>query len=243
MIATNVVSPTSVPTTPRSFHPDDFLPLMTVVQRHAAVVFHSLPEVEKEEAIAEAVAAAYVAYRRLCDRGIDGAKEFPSVLATYAALHVKDDRHVGGRRSSKDVLSAKAQRKHGFHVTSLPQSTRRSHEDVHSAVSGQREMDTFEERLHENRRTPVPEQAAFRIDWRQFIRSLSRRDQRLATFLSLGNSAKVAAHKFGLSPNRVTQVRQNWSREWRARQGEEPVPAQTKLTASRPAQQPRNLAG
>jgi len=28
---------TSVPTTskPRSYHPDDFLPLMTVVQRHA----------------------------------------------------------------------------------------------------------------------------------------------------------------------------------------------------------------
>jgi hypothetical protein len=68
-------------------------------------------------------------------------------------------------------------------------------------------MDAFEERLHENRRTPVPEQAAFRIDWTEFMRSLTDRDRRLATFLSLGNSAKTGADKFGVSQGRVTQLR------------------------------------
>jgi hypothetical protein len=82
-------------------------------------------------------------------------------------------------------------------------------------------MDTFEERLHENRRTPVPEQAAFRIDWPEFMRSLSQRDRRLATFLSLGNLAKAAADKFGLSQGRVTQLRQEWCREWRRLNDEE----------------------
>jgi hypothetical protein len=57
----------SVTTPSRSFHPDDFLPLMTVVQKQASVVFRSLPAVEREEAIAEAVAAAYVSCR-LCDQ-------------------------------------------------------------------------------------------------------------------------------------------------------------------------------
>src|SRR5271170_4798281 len=217
-----MVAATGLSSNKRSFHPDDFLPLMTVVQKHASVVFRGLPAVEREEAIAEAVAAAYVAYRRLCDRGIDAAEEFPSMVATFAVRQVMDGRQVGSRRSSKDVLSPRAQRRHGFRVESLPISTRRPHDDVHSAVAGQRAMDTFEERLHENRRTPVPEQAAFRIDFPQFMRSLSQRDRRLATFLSLGNLAKAAADKFGLSQGRVTQLRQGWCREWRARQGEEP---------------------
>jgi hypothetical protein len=230
MVATSV--PTTSSTRPRSYHPDDFLPLMTVVQRHAAVVFRGLPQVEREEAIAEAVAAAFVAYRRLCDRGIDPVREFPSMMASYAVLQVKDGRQVGSRRSSKDVLSARAQRRHGFHVESLPISSRRSLEDLHSAVGGQREMDVFEERLHENRRTPVPEQAAFRIDWPQFLRSLSRRDQRLALFLSMGNSAKQAAGKFGVSPGRVTQLRHSWSRQWH-RINEEEVPFERRQEARR----------
>jgi hypothetical protein len=207
------------------------------------VIFRGLPAVDREEAIAEAVAASYVAYRRLRDRGIDPVREFPSLIATYAVLHVKDGRLVGSRRSSKDVLSPTAQRKHGFRVGSLPQSTRRSHEEVHATLHGQREMDTFEERLHENYRTPVPEAAAFRLDWPQFVRSLSQRDRRLATFLSLGNSAKQAAEKFRLSQGRITQLRQSWCREWRVRQGEEPVPAtHTNKAPSLLAHQPQSIA-
>jgi hypothetical protein len=241
MVATSV--PTTSASKPRSYHPDDFLPLLTVVQRHASVVFRTLPEVEREEAIAEAVAAAYVAYRRLRDRGIDPAREFPSMMATFAVRQVRDGRRVGGRRSSKDVLSPRAQRRHGFRVQSLPMSTRRSHEEVHTTIHGQGRMDCFEEMLHEDRKTPVPEQAAFRIDWPEFMRSLSQRDRWLATFLSLGNSAKEAAEKFRLSQGRVTQLRQGWCREWRARQGEEPVTAtHTNGTASRPDQQPQSIA-
>jgi len=195
---------------------DGFLALLPRVETHARVVFRGLPAAEREEAIAEAVAAAYVAYRRLRDRGIDPVREFPSMMASYAVLQVKDGRLVGGRRNSKDVLSPRAQCRHGFQVESLPMATRRAHDEVYASPGGQRRMDTFEERLHENRRTPIPEQAAFRIDWPKFIRSLSRRDQRLATYLSLGNSAKAAAEKFCLSQGRVTQLRQGWCREWHA---------------------------
>jgi hypothetical protein len=45
---------------------------------------------------------------------------------------------------------------------------------------------------------------------------LGRRDRRLAHFLSLGNSAKDAARKFKLSTGRITQLRQQWCREWHA---------------------------
>jgi len=200
---------------------DDFLDLLPRVRQHAAVVFRALPAAEREEAIAEAVAAAFVAFRRLRARGLDPARDFPSQMAIYAALHVKDGRHVGGRASSKDVLSRKAQRKHGFRVESLPLATRRPHEDLYGGLNGQRTLDAYEERLRDNHCTPPPEAAAFRIDFPEFIGSLCRRDQRLAGFLSLGNSASDAAARFGLSPGRVTQLRQGWCREWHVRNGDE----------------------
>jgi len=200
---------------------DDFLDLLPSVRQHAAVVFRALPAAEREEAVAEAVAAAFVAFRRLRARGLDPARDFPSQMAIYAALHVKDGRHVGGRASSKDVLSVKAQRKHGFRVESLPLATRRPHEDLYGGLNGQRSLDAYEERLRDNHQTPPPEAAAFRIDFPEFIGSLCRRDQRLAAFLSLGNSARDAATRFGLSPGRVTQLRQGWCREWHVRNDED----------------------
>jgi hypothetical protein len=39
--------------------------------------------------------------------------------------------------------------------------------------------------------------------------------------LSLGQPAAKAADRFGLSPGRVTQLRQRWCQQWRAFQGEE----------------------
>jgi hypothetical protein len=53
------------------------------------------------------------------------------------------------------------------------------------------------------------------------MRSLSQRDRRLATFLSLGNSAKQASERFRVSQGRVTQLRQGWCREWHALNDEE----------------------
>jgi len=239
MIAAEIQPLTNGPCAPSSG--DGFLALLPRIETHARVVFRGLPAADREDAIAEAVASAYVAYRRLRDRGIDPARAFPSMMASYAVLQVKDGRLVGNRRSSKDILSPRAQRKHGFHVESLPIATRRSHEQVHAKLSVQRELDVFEERLHENRRTPVPEQAAFRIDWPEFMRSLTDRDRRLAKFLSLGNSAKRAAEKFRLSQGRVTQLRQGWCREWRVRQGDEPVPTtQIDGSRSRLSHQPRD---
>jgi hypothetical protein len=217
--AVTVKSPSNIGTPPTTAN--EFLELLPRVERHAAVVFRTLPAAEREEAVAEAVAAAFVAFRRLRLRGLDPARDFPSQIARYAVLHVKDGRQVGGRRHSQDVLSPYAQRKHRFRVESLPLATRRPHEDLYGELRGQRQLDLFEERLRDNRRTPPPEQAAFRLDFPEFMGSLSRRDRRLARYLSLGHSGKAAARRFGLSPGRVTQLRQRWCREWRARNGEE----------------------
>lgn len=199
---------------------DEFLELVPIVERHSRITFRHLSVADREEATAEAVAAALVAYRGLRARGLDPVRDFPSQIATYAVLHVKDGRHVGGRSSSTDAMSPKAQCKHGFRVESLPAATRQPHEELYGAVLGQRRIDAFEERLQDNSRTPPPEQAAFRIDFPEFLRSLCQRDRRMAGFLALGYSGKDAAARFRLTPGRVSQLRHGWHQEWQVRSGD-----------------------
>jgi hypothetical protein len=200
----------------------EFLQLYPLVERHAQFVFRGRPRAERDEAVAEAVAAAFASYVRLKARGKDPVHDFPWAVAIYATLHVKDGRHVGGRSSSQDALARKAQRRRAFSVEPLLVSTRTSHESLYATVRGQREQDAFEERLRDNVQTPVPEQVAFRLDFPAFLRTLTERDRQLALALAAGQPAKEVAHRWGLSPGRITQLRQQWHREWRGFQGETP---------------------
>ena len=93
-------------------HPHaDFVQLCPIIKHHVRIVFRHYPVSEIEEAVAEAVGAAFVSYLHLKERGKDPVRDFSSAMATFAALHVRNDRHVGGRSSSRDVMSARAQRK------------------------------------------------------------------------------------------------------------------------------------
>jgi len=210
----------------------DFLALAPVVERHARVAFRALGGEAREEAVAEAVAAAFAAHVALKARGRDPAA-FPSMLATYSVLRVKDGRHVGGRRSSRDVLSRKAQQRRGFRVEPLPAPPRPAFERPYARARGQRKQGALEECLRDNRQTPVPDQVAFRIDFIAFLGALADRDRRMALALAEGHAAKQVARRFGLTPGRVTQLRQRWRRQWLAFQGEagQPPPARPRRTS------------
>src|SRR4051812_839556 len=88
-----------------------FLRALPAIRRYARFSFRHLRPSRREEAVSEAVAAAFVAFVRLAERGKQGV--YPTSLAKYAVLHVKNDRRVGGRESSTDVLSIKAQARRG----------------------------------------------------------------------------------------------------------------------------------
>jgi hypothetical protein len=190
-------------------HPDrpdpvqqGFLRLLPIVERHAAVVFRSLPQTQQEELIAEARAAAYLSYVRLRQRRKDPHR-FPSLLALRAAQHAWNGRRVGGHANSRDVLSQAARRKHGFAVRSLH----------HPAVD-------WQEFVRDDHTTPVPEQVAFRLDWPAFVARQSPRHQRLMQLLAQGHSATSVARTMDLSPGRITQLRQRWWQQWRRFIGE-----------------------
>jgi hypothetical protein len=193
-----------------------FLRILPRIERHAAIYFRDVQcTAKRQDLIAETVALCWSWYLRLMKKGKDGSK-FVSALARYAARAVGCGRKLTGQEKAKDVLSSVAQKRHGFKVESLPASTRTSLEKIYSEVHGQQNRDAWEERLRDNTLTPVPDQASFRLAYPQWVRSLGRCDRRLARFLSLGNSAKDAAREFKLTPGRITQLRQQWCRDWHA---------------------------
>jgi hypothetical protein len=198
-----------------------FVNLLPRIERHARVYFrHVRCPHRKADSIAEAVALAWTWYLRLVERGKDPA-DFVSTFAGYAARAVRSGRRVCGQEAGQEVLSPVAQRRHGFTVAPLPGSTRRPFDDIHTLVRGQQALDAYEERLRDNAVTPPPDAAAFRLDFPRFLSTLGPRDREMALFLSLGHQAKAAAARFGVSPGRVTQLRQQWCRQWRRCQGDE----------------------
>ena len=176
----------------------DFLPLYPVIQRHARVVFRHLAAVEREEAIAEAVAAGFVSFVRLKNRNKTPA-DFPSAIAKFAALHVKSRRRVGTKVNSGDIYS----RSPGH---------RRDLERCQRISTGE----PWSEFLADDSSTPVLDQVAFRLDWPVFLSSLSSRHQEILQALARGHSASWVAVRFDLSTGRITQLRQQWRRQWLA---------------------------
>jgi hypothetical protein len=203
-----------------------FLRLLPKIEGHARIFFRGIKcPVKKEDKGQECVALGWGWFLRLAEQGKD-VFAFPAAFAALVARAVKCGRRLCGQERSRDVFSPLAQQRRGFRVELLPATTRSPHDSLYSDPHGQAVHDAFEERLRDNAVTPPPDAAAFRIDWPQFLCGLPARDREMALFLSLGNSGKAAAAKFGVSPGRVTQLRQQWCREWRLCQGEgDAVPA------------------
>ena len=72
----------------------------------------------------------------------------------------------------------------------------------------------------EDRHSTPAELAAFRIDFRAFLFSLSRRDRRVAIKLAKGHGTKWVAKKFHISQARVSQLRRELCGRWREFVGE-----------------------
>ena len=93
-------------------------------------------------------------------------------------------------------------------------------------------LDTFDEQeghweeavVEDTRNAPVPEIVAFRVDFADWLKSLKRRDRRIAEFLSLGHRTSDAARKFKVSEGRVSQLRRELAESWKAFVGDEPAP-------------------
>ena len=123
-------------------------------------------------------------------------------------------RRVVGVAKAKDALNTTTQRRIGFTVEPLPTSNRASYEQLYATPGGQEMQDAFEERLRDNTVTPVPEQVAFRMDFPRWRRTRCYRDRRIIDGMMQGARTLDLSTKFGSSPARVSQLRQEFYDDW-----------------------------
>ncbi len=181
-----------------------FLELLPRIRNYAHFAFHSLNASEREEAIAEVVASAVCAFCRLVQLG-KAELAYAGPLARYGVAQYRTGRRVASRMNAGDVLSPININRKRVRIRSL-----------NPPVSD----NSWGEGLVDNTQSPVPDQAAFRIDFPRWLEQLNNRDRRLAEFLAIGNSPSETATKTGLSRGRVSQLREELRTSWQQFHGE-----------------------
>ena len=142
---------------------------------------------------------------RLAEQGRADAAT-PTSLAKYAVAQIRGGRRVATPLNIKDVSSEYCQQRKGVRVRSLQRWDHRSEE--------------WTEMVVEDRHSTPAELAAFRIDFRAFLKSLSRRDRRVALKMARGHATSWIAKKFKISAARVSQLRRELDEAWQEFQGE-----------------------
>jgi hypothetical protein len=181
-----------------------FLAMLPAIRRTAQIAFRKTQPELKQDLIEEVVANCFVAYARLVNRG-QADRALPSPLARFAIAQVRVGRRVGNRLRIRDVLSNYAQFQKGFQVERLD-----AFDD---------EEDCWQEIVVEDKRATPAEVAICRIDFAEWLRRLTARLRKIALALAAGETTKGAAEQFGLSPARISQLREWLKKNWDDFQG------------------------
>jgi hypothetical protein len=116
-------------------------------------------------------------------------------------------RRVGNRLRGRDVLSEYALRRHRFQVDRLDQYDR--------------DEESWQEIVVEDRRATPAEIVATRLDFSEWLKRLPGLRRQIALALASGETTKTTAEKFGVSHGRISQLRQWFRRSWEAFHGGE----------------------
>ena len=194
---------------------DRFLKLLPAVQAHAMNQFRYLPDADREEAIAEATAAAFLNFR-IAERHNKANTVTPGTLARFAILHVRNGRHVGSSCDGKqDIMSRTTQRRYGFKVHTLPDARLHGYDCMRDPT-----LPVWRSVLMDDRRTPVPDQVSFRRDWSAFLSKQSDRTRTTLAMLGAGYKQNEVAERLGVTPPAICQRIKKARREWISFQGE-----------------------
>jgi hypothetical protein len=182
-----------------------FLKLLPGIRRCARHAFRNLRGDSLDEAIAEISANALVAYARLVERGkADIAYATP--LAMYAIKQFHSGRRTGSKLNVKDISSAYCQTMKRVRLRRL---------DRYDP-----EEDCWKEILVEDRSAGPAQIVASRLDFAGWLRTLSKRDRKLALKLAVGETTSKVAALFRVSAGRVSQIRRELLESWRRFVGE-----------------------
>ena len=186
-------------TSPEPSWQEKFLAILPAIERQATFALRHLSGEALEDAVAEVVANCTCAFRRLHEKGRLHVA-FASALVRFAVAQFHDGRRVGSRQNSHDVYDLLARREGRYRLCSL----NAAHQ--HGAV--------WAEAVIDNRRSPVPEQVSFRIDFPEWLAEQGTRKREIAERLSLGCSTSEVASEFEVSRARISQLRREFEDSW-----------------------------
>ena len=176
-----------------------FVSMLPAIQQQAAHRLRNYPQHEQEELIAEVVALAFCMFVTLAKRGrIDLA--YPTPLAAYGCRQALVGRRAGASLNVNDVTSRHCQQRKQIRVERL---------DRFDTKRGE-----WREAVVEDHRTPVPDQAAFRCDFPEWLKTLTHRDRQIAETLAGGEGTTKTAKRFKLSLGRISQLRRELHDGW-----------------------------
>ena len=184
---------------------DRFLQLLPAIREQAEYAFREVRVDAHEELVQETIAAAYDMFVTLCHRG-RMSLAYATPLAKFAIRHVREGRRIGSRSNSLDITSPCKCAAKRITIERLDRFNPR--------------RDEWREVLVEDRKAGPAETAATRIDWADWLRSLSRRHRAIACTLACGETTGVAARKFRISSARVSQLRLWFKDNWEQFHGE-----------------------
>ena len=171
--------------------------MLPKIRRQASIKLRHLRAEAREEFVAEVVARTYCAWCRLVEQGRPEIAR-PTPLVKYAVRQVRAGRRVGCRQNSQDILSTQIRGINGLTIERI---------DRRDPQNG-----AWNELLVEDRKAGPAETAAARLDLSAWLRTLPKRNRKIATALALGESTGAVAEQFGLTAGRVSQLRV-WLRE------------------------------
>lgn len=206
-VSTTVTAPPSPPAPPASTDHPLFLAALPGVTAVAHQRFAGLPASERAERVAEAIASGFLMYLSLVRRG-RGDQVCTLGFAINAARAAAGGRQVGSGQNGRDVLSPLGRCKHRRPVLSFDGGGAPPHERgpwLHEAIA--------------DRRTPIPEQVALRVDGSRWLATLPGRDRAMVKALAAGERAVAVARRFGLSAARLSQLWRRWASQWQAQVG------------------------
>ena len=190
-----------------------FLEMLPKIEEYAQYWFRHLQGDDRDEAVQAVSANACQAYARLVERGCADQATWSS-LTKFAIRQVQSGRRVGSSLNVRDVTSRHCQLKKQLRVQNL--------------YAWDDEAQEWTEMIVEDRHQTPADLAAFRIDFRAFLRSLSRRNCRIALRMAQGHSTRWIAKTFQLSSGRISQLRRELADAWQQFHAE-PAAGQTVL--------------
>jgi hypothetical protein len=162
----------------------NFAAMLPEIEQKLRLAFCRLDPEAREDAIEEGVVHSLLAYVRFHEQSREEVAT-PSSLAWYSSRQVKRGRPAGGRMNGKEPLSRYAQIGNGIQI--------------------ERQPSDWIDAIVQDRRAPVADQVAAKIDVGAWFATLTKRMKEIAKDLAFSCSTSEVAKKYGVTPGRVSQ--------------------------------------